>query len=122
MFTLTTGIFLSVSMGTYVCVTLLAVIMTLAEAEMHRPSRPRCPACVCRLRAKPEDAKHNDAFARWFNAVFDKRILTCPFPTILKYYYGYRGSICECAEEYVPVKVCQSEIWKLAAASPPDKV
>ena len=104
------------AMGMYACVALLGVIVALAEAGVYL--KPTCPACVCRIQAKLEDINVNVVFDQWF----DKRIFTCPFPTFPKFYYGYRGSRCECAEENVPVRVCQSEIWKLASAFPHDKV
>ena len=110
------------AMGMYACVALLMVTVALAEATPRYYPRPTCPTCVCRIQAKPEDAKDNAVFAQWFNAVFDKRILTCPFPTFPPHYYGYRRSRCECAEEGAPVRGCQSAIWKLVAASPHDKV
>ena len=108
------------AMGMYACVALLMVIAALAEANGY--PRPICPTCVCRVQAKVEDAPENAVFAQWFNAVFDKRILTCPFPTFPPHYYGYRRSRCECTEDYKPVRECQSEAWKLVAASPHDKV
>ena len=110
------------AMGMYICVALLMVTAAFVEAATRWYPRPTCPTCLCRVQAKPQDAKHNALFAKWFNAVFDKRILTCPFTTFPKLYYGYRGSRCECAEEKAPVLRCSLRIYQLAAASPHDKV
>ena len=70
--------------------------------EMDSP----CSDCVCRVEAKKEDSKSNQAFARWFSAIFREDMLACPTQPP----YNRR---CTCQESPDRVTTCSRSVWKL---------